>query len=146
MKTSLNEMLTYQNKHIIKRYQKDYGNNTLSADAALQEVIKYLWISEKHRHDKQSNPNDPSLDFECAIHFEMKEIDDMWHTFILFTQEYADFCQQYFDHFMHHAPNVSETKPTQKKFTKPFKNYLSYVYDHLGENTLRTWFHSLLTA
>ena len=33
-------------------------------------------------------------------------IDEMWHTFVLFTQPYAAFCQRYFGRFIHHAPST----------------------------------------
>lgn len=32
-------------------------------------------------------------------------VDIGWHTFILYTREYAEFCQRVADRFIHHAPN-----------------------------------------
>ena len=32
-------------------------------------------------------------------------IDDVWHQFILYTREYAQFCQNYFGGYIHHAPS-----------------------------------------
>lgn len=32
-------------------------------------------------------------------------VDEAWHTFILFTREYADFCERAFGGFLHHAPS-----------------------------------------
>jgi len=32
------------------------------------------------------------------------EVDSFWHTFVLFTQRYADFCQKVAGHFIHHVP------------------------------------------
>jgi len=31
-------------------------------------------------------------------------IDECWHNFILFTNDYAAFCQDYFGRFLHHRP------------------------------------------
>lgn len=33
-------------------------------------------------------------------------VDDLWHEFILFTRDYADFCQRAFGQFLHHTPAV----------------------------------------
>lgn len=33
-------------------------------------------------------------------------VDDLWHEFILFTREYAAFCQVAFGRFLHHTPAV----------------------------------------
>jgi hypothetical protein len=32
-------------------------------------------------------------------------VDEVWHAFILFTKDYAAFCQDVFGRFIHHAPN-----------------------------------------
>jgi hypothetical protein len=37
------------------------------------------------------------------------EVDEVWHAFILFTREYAAFCQEAFGVFIHHVPRTSRT-------------------------------------
>lgn len=37
-------------------------------------------------------------------------VDTAWHEFILLTQQYADFCQQAFGKFLHHAPTRGDEK------------------------------------
>ena len=37
-------------------------------------------------------------------------VDTAWHEFILLTQQYADFCQQAFGKFLHHAPTNGDEK------------------------------------
>jgi hypothetical protein len=34
-----------------------------------------------------------------------EEVDDLWHTFLLFTRDYQDFCDEYLGRFIHHDPN-----------------------------------------
>jgi hypothetical protein len=31
-------------------------------------------------------------------------VDEFWHTFILFTRDYAAFCERHFGYFLHHTP------------------------------------------
>jgi hypothetical protein len=40
-----------------------------------------------------------------------KQIDSLWHQFILFTREYQDFCNRYFGKFIHHSPSLPEGDP-----------------------------------
>lgn len=38
-------------------------------------------------------------------------VDEVWHAFILFTKEYADFCNQVMGKYIHHEPNTSALVP-----------------------------------
>jgi hypothetical protein len=37
-----------------------------------------------------------------------EKIDTAWHYFILFTKDYAAFCNRFFGRFIHHQPFVTE--------------------------------------
>jgi len=37
------------------------------------------------------------------------EVDELWHQFILFTRQYASFCDEYLGNFLHHTPETSYT-------------------------------------
>lgn len=94
-----------------------------------------------------SDPNNDQLPARCVMMRSMQEIDEMWHEFILFTQDYMDFCQQYFGEYLHHLPNLPVTMPlTPEQTEQEVDKLLSYVYDHLGEETVRVWFASYLQA
>jgi hypothetical protein len=136
---TIETVLAYQNTNLYQRYQKDCPHNQLSPEQALSELIKYLWLGQKQEADRQARPEDQSLDFICAMHPEMKEIDDMWHTFLLFTRDYEGFCKTYFGVFVHHIPTTEEAD-LPKDYEADLTRYLSYAYDHLGEETLRLWF------
>lgn len=141
---TLYKILKYKNKDLLARYQKDYPNNHLKPKEALIELLKYFWLIRKHQKAVMLHPKKTSLQFSAGIHSEMKEIDDMWHTFLLFTQDYTDFCQKYFSGFIHHVPNMKNKPAKTAAFKKNLRKYLSYIYDNLGEKTLRTWFRNSL--
>ena len=42
---------------------------------------------------------------ELGMH--SSEVDEIWHNFILFTREYADFCNRICGQMIHHRPNTS---------------------------------------
>ncbi len=141
----LAKLLTYSNLHILKRYEQDYPNNRLSPEEALQELLKFFWLSQKlklEQKNAQNNSQVIALNFEAAIHEEMKEIDDMWHTFLLFTKDYMSFCEHYFGDFIHHSPTTDDSAiSSPEEYEKDLENYLSYIYDNLGEATVRKWFN-----
>jgi hypothetical protein len=142
---SLNDVLQYQNADIIARYKKDYPENKLSAEDALHEILKFFWAGQLHSKLRAEEPDNEALKFHWSLHPEMKEIDDMWHTFVLFTKEYRDFCNHYFGQFIDHSPKTDEDKKQahdnyEEHLSTEIQRMLSFVYDHLGEETLRFWF------
>lgn len=137
---SLQAALAYENPYLLDRYTRDYGHNRLSAEIALAELIKYLWLCEKHRQDREASPENTELHFECNMYPEMSDIDDIWHTFLLFTQEYQEFCLKYLGRFIHHVPETKFELIEPQSFETELARYFSYIYDHLGEDTLKLWF------
>jgi hypothetical protein len=143
----LEEILSYQNPRVVKMYQDKYPNNILSAEQAQQETLKYLWLVKKHAEDKKENPGNMQLDFKCVMLNSMLEIDSYWHEFILFTEDYHEFCNRYFGGYFHHLPNVFENEPLSPDETEEsVEKLLSYVYDTLGEETMHTWFASYIVT
>jgi hypothetical protein len=142
MTCSLSEILKYKNIHVLNRYQKDFPHAIFSAEETFKELLKYIWLTATHDNERKNNPLHPALDFRCLMHEEMIDIDNMWHTFLLFTKDYHDFCKHYLqDGFLHHYPLIDEEKQqSASDYKNELDRYLSYIYDHLGAETLRKWF------
>lgn len=72
----------------------------------------------------------------------MCDIDNMWHTFLLFTKDYHEFCSNYLGGvFFHHEPIVDmNDNHLDERYEQELTLYLSYIYDNLGEDTLMRWF------
>ncbi|WP_030706540.1 glycine-rich domain-containing protein [Streptomyces sp. NRRL F-2580] len=68
----------------------EYGMERVVADRVMDQAIAFVYVlgSEKAYDLAPSQLVDPG-----------------WHTFMLHTQEYADWCQDKFGYFVHHAPN-----------------------------------------
>ena len=141
MLPDLEELLSYKHPQVIRSYERTFPEEKHRAEELFNDMLKYLWISTKHEQDKKSNPADDSLDFLFVMHQEMREIDNMWHNFILYSKDYMEFCHKYFGEYLHHQPDVADTiVQTEVEFSGEMEKYLSYVYDHLGEQTVRRWF------
>jgi hypothetical protein len=67
-------------------------DSTAEAEALFREVKRYLVMA---RTD------------ERRIIWEMHSlrVDEVWHQFILYTVQYAEFCQRHFGRYIHHAPS-----------------------------------------
>lgn len=141
----LEELLQYKNPAVLKLYQQNYPDNTLSADIAFEETLKYLWLLKKHTMEFDDHRHNDHFPTECFMPRSMREVDEMWHEFILFTKDYTDFCMHYFGEYIHHLPNIFDNIPLPRDVVeKDTEKLLAYIYEHLGEQTVRTWFASYL--
>lgn len=61
-----------------------------------------------------------------------KEIDWVWHSFVLHTRRYHDVCMTYFGRFIHHNPGDSEEASTQY-FSDKFKETGQIYFNRFGE-------------
>lgn len=78
-------------------------------------------------------------------------IDEMWHTFILYTRDYRDFCQTYFGKIIDHDIVDREKKQTiieglntknediTQTVSSAVKRLYQLIYDYLGKETLIKW-------
>jgi hypothetical protein len=148
MLPDLADVLQYKNSYVLDRYQSDFPHAILPAQDALTELLKYMWICLKHRADKHENPNNRALQFTCLMHAEMLDIDHMWHTFLLFTEDYQTFCRRYLHiDFFHHHPLVKNSEHVSgSEYERELGCYLSYIYDHLGQETVAAWFREALLS
>lgn len=60
-------------------------------------------------------------------------IDNLWHTFVIFTREYAKFCQTVAGKFIHHYPSLSRPEDPQhgrKQALELRKGYRRFLNDY----------------
>jgi hypothetical protein len=118
----------------------------LMVDSRVQEIVDraMAWpmddVLERYRDD-HNIPEDVALEHEreikrylalCSINPEAKYgmkgvVDELWHTFILFTREYATFCEAVAGRFIHHAP----TPKLEKLVGAGAGNYAQMLADYV---------------
>jgi hypothetical protein len=135
--TSLSEVLCYQNDDVVQRCAEDFGLSLDEAQANFTEMKKWLWLcGEQSRERCVTETDSPGL----TLFDSMSGIDQMWHTFILFTHDYAAFCEKNFGAFIHHVPQTkSETPLTTEARMERIQFTLEFIYDRLGPDTLSQW-------
>lgn len=147
MLPDLRELLEYKNPAVLKLYVQNYPNNKLSAEEAFTEVLKYLWLSKKHVLESTENEDNIAFPGQVFMPRSMREIDEMWHEFILFTEDYMNFCNKFFGEYMHHLPNIFDNAPRPRDVVeREIEKLIPYIWDNLGEDTVRIWFDSYIST
>lgn len=127
---SLDSVLAYRNAAVVKRYAKDHQASLEEAEEVFRETLKWLYLCA---HGMANG-------FACAMTEEIGKLDEMWHTFLLFTRDYADFCERYFGIFLHHVPLDDDESPMDlEALQEQLERQFTLVCEVLGEDTLRAW-------
>ena len=124
-------ILNYSNKSVVQRYCKDHNKSMEYGHELFIQFLKFMYVA-----DVLSKKLIP-----CYMAREIREIDNIWHSFLLFTQDYEDFCLKFFNRFLHHRP-VSEEQPHPSKEVRKelLHHFVTTVYEAFGKETLVDWF------
>jgi hypothetical protein len=132
---SLSGILEYRNDDVVYRFRKLYDVTWAEAEDLFTETKKWLWLC--------GLPDAPRLPILSSMHI----LDEMWHNFVLFTQDYQSFCDTYFGRFMHHNPTresrdqapSTDVETHRRTRERELQAALRFTYDRLGEQTLWKW-------
>lgn len=93
------EALAFRAPYLIERVIEEGIATTVDeAEALFLEVKRYIVMSH-------------ACTPRWGVPANSCRVDEVWHNFVLFTQEYADYCQQHFGRFMNHAPTGAPIVP-----------------------------------
>ncbi|QSE96102.1 glycine-rich domain-containing protein [Fulvivirga lutea] len=140
-----NELSLAENEEVViqgfmDRYDVDYEE----AKEIFEETKKFLELASDMSQEGQSLFVDKPLLI----------IDEMWHTFILHTKQYMQFCLGKFNRFIHHVPTSNKEKMAlnERLSTNPslvlqeqeekLKDQYSRIYDKFGADTLLKWYET----
>ena len=84
-----NDVLSYQHPELIERFKRKFGLSESGAHELFSDVKKYLYLVVTT--GRKLAPT--------------QAIDIGWHEFVLYTRDYAGFCNRFFGTFIHHTPN-----------------------------------------
>ncbi|WP_065204384.1 hypothetical protein [Shewanella woodyi] len=144
-KTTLSEVLAYSNPAVEKRFMNIYGTDEAATSVIFNSAKKWLWLCYQRRQ--------LGLDVKLSIDTPLLVIDEMWHNFILFSNDYLSFCKRFFGHYIHHMPTTKtmerELKDSmqgkepqvfaQEMLAKKRWQY-EFVYDQLGKEEFLLWY------
>ena len=88
----LDAVMAYENEGVVRRIATDLSIKVEKAAELFGDLKRFLWAASQAEHGAIPPPL----------------IDEAWHAFVLFTEDYAGFCQQFFGEFLHHQPHTGE--------------------------------------
>lgn len=150
---SLSEALGYENADVVERFSESYGIPPDESRVIFHETKKMLWLQAtlraEHRLAKRPIPS------AINVYRPMQVLDEMWHTFLLFSLPYHYFCRRYLGGYLHHRPTTgTDRRKASRRRREDPQGYRSetrrrialecrYIADKLGSDTLNTWFKHL---
>lgn len=150
----LKKLEVFSSQEVIFKFARDYAISEAESRMIFKETMKMLWLMVKHQLETETGSLD-QLPEAFNVHRPMDPLDKMWHEFILFTREYHQFCDEYFGCYLHHVPcserefqafkqrAVEQGDEFIKRERASIGVFVKYIQEHLGSNTLRTWFLEL---
>lgn len=140
---TLDSQLESDDNVIIEGFMDRYDVSIDEAKEILDETKKFLKLAaEVHENEG----------FSIFIDQPLLVIDEMWHTFILHTRQYVNFCFSQFNRFIHHRPTSSLEKrlvedrmkqnsiAVLRETKENLSRQYSYIYDKYGAETLHKWY------
>jgi hypothetical protein len=121
-------IMQYPMADIIKRCQKDFKYNDEDMLILEQELKRYLILCALKKY------RDPSVNMYS------RDVDNLWHSFLLFTKEYARFCDKNVGHFIHHTPETNKILSAQQ-FQEAQKEFCNFVKKY--EETFKDEIHPI---
>jgi hypothetical protein len=98
-------VLRYSNPKVIERHLQDAGVSQAEAVRRFDGLKQFLLVAAVMPGRKVTSP----------------DIDSIWHTFLLFTKDYRQFCTEYLGMFIEH---------------EPFESAAPWAYDRTREKAL----------
>lgn len=74
------------------------------------------------------------------------KVDDMWHDFILFTEDYEKFCKMNVGRFIHHRPRRRDEVLRTSTGKNPIVFTLELARKTFGDNLSQYWTYPLMAA
>lgn len=119
----LQNVLSYENKDIVEKFSQERNINSNESEIYFNEVKKFLLLCSI-----SENTYTPS-----------KEIDKIWHTFILFTRDYRFFCKNYLGTFIDHIPELKNEKGPYTEILNKYQHTIKTIYNVYDDVNKELW-------
>jgi len=143
---SLKRLLEYENPEVVARFCKDLGVSKKFASTVFKDMLRYLYLDAKFQRAMQAKVSGRTrkrLPKVVLVTKQMLIIDEMWHSFVLYTKDYTAFSHKYFGIYIHHvpAPALKQTPTFIAELDRDeMYTYLKFIQDELGEDVVERWF------
>jgi hypothetical protein len=123
--------LTFEAPYVVERLVKDrVVNSVAEGEELFNEAKRYLVLSEVHR--------------DVVVGMYSVRVDEAWHAFILYTDQYRQFCNDYFGKYIGHAPtNAPNDNDDDHEHRKDlsFEEFRERYEELFGEALPDVWYN-----
>lgn len=124
----ISAIMNYPIPHMIDRCKKDFNYSDEDMVILERELKRYLALcAVKNNAD-------------LSIGMYSRDVDNLWHSFILFTKDYANFCDKTAGYFLHHLPRTDFTPEPWEKIVKDFRVFIDQYEKTFKEEPHPIWF------
>ncbi|MCC5014043.1 MULTISPECIES: hypothetical protein [Legionella] len=129
----LTELLTYKNERVVRYFCHLYPDFSHEKSTQLfQDLLAWMWLNAYRQTNKRST----------YLFGPLLIVDKMWHTFILHTRDYVDFCYRHFNDYFHH--HVEPAGFEHHLTAEELADFLQDCFEYLGENWVLRYFNDAL--
>jgi hypothetical protein len=125
------DALNFEASYVVERLVKDrVVGSVAEGEELFNEVKRYLVLSEVHR--------------DLVVGMYSVRVDEAWHAFILYTDQYRQFCNDYFGKYVGHAPtNAPDTEDGDHRHRKDltFEEFRERYEELFGEPLPDVWYN-----
>jgi hypothetical protein len=133
---------------VAHKFMDYYDVEAHEARAFFAETKRWLWLAATSAYERERGLPAPDLLINGSLFW----LDEMWHTFILFTAPYQDFCEQHLGRYVHHRPTTQREKLERREqlmrepddYVKAradeLRRQCHYICEKLGEPTVVRWY------
>lgn len=114
------DVMAYQNPDVVARIAKEVKVGGVEAVGIFDDVKRFLYLSAHAKHDMIPTPT----------------IDEGWHAFVLFTEDYERFCFDHFGSFIHHSPHREHEPAAERTVLVPT---IDAMHAHFGGIPSQNW-------
>jgi hypothetical protein len=130
-------VLAYRNPEVVHRFRETWDVTAAEARALFDDLKRYLWLIAE-----------PGLERTSPVPI----VDEMWHTFVVYTVDYREFTVRSFGAFLDHVPTAHAVKVraarnaqraparSREAIERRLVEEVTAVYDHLGAAVARRWY------
>lgn len=123
MTNQLESVHLYKHEAVVRFFCAKHPQYSLEEGHVLfQDLLSWLWLNEtRKKMNKDSYLFGPLL-----------ILDELWHVFILHTQDYMDFSLTYFGAYVHHQ--VEPVGQEHELSEEEFIDFIQDCFKYLGQN------------
>lgn len=81
-------IMEWRDDDMVRRYCEDHNASQADGEACFEAFKQFMVL----------------CGMSSSVRAPSEAVDDMWHTALLFTRAYRDFCEDYLGAFVHHLP------------------------------------------